>query len=216
MRLIRWAVGCGMIVTASLLTVGCSSEEPRRSDSPKGWAACNEFFGCKNIDTLDKQMDEGELRIENQLASVEQLASSMASQARSWEPGSEAHWSVSYEPCRIAIPEKGQRFSSDVRWSKYSVADLESGKAPGAWSRASGDVFTSEALDRDTLQAAFPCKVSGTHKQQEDGLPLQVRVRGKAMSGFDEDFRGKLTSALARKMSGELGCVNEPQIPGEL
>ena len=36
------------------------------------------------------------------------------------------------------------------------------------------------------------------------------------MPKFNTTLRGKLASALARKLSSELGCVNKPAIPREI
>ncbi|MFJ9055462.1 hypothetical protein [Streptomyces sp. NPDC102409] len=205
-----------LLVATSLLATGCSSEEPRRGNAPKGWAACDDFLGAENIKALDNQMGEGVLRIENQLASVDEVAEWMASMARSWEPGSTAHWLNRNEPCAIALSDTRQKLTSETGWSHDSLQDLRSGSQPRGWRTAGGNVFTYEEADGRTLVAAFPCKVPDTDEQQEAGLPMEVRVSGRAIPGFKDHLRGKLASALARTMSGALKCVNAPVIPPEL
>ncbi|MFC8593665.1 hypothetical protein [Streptomyces atroolivaceus] len=214
--MIRWPVGCVLVVATSLLATGCSSEEPRRAEAPKGWEACDDFFGAENVDALDDQMADGVLRIEGQLVSVDEVAKWMASLARSWEPGSTAHWMNGNTPCEIGLSDTRQQLSSEVSWSNSSLEDLKSGRQPRGWRSVGGDVFAYETDNRRTLVAAFPCKVPGTDEQQEAGLPMEVRVSGRAMPGFKDHLRGKLASALARTMSGALKCVNGPVIPPEL
>ncbi|MFE9723950.1 hypothetical protein ACFYQ5_10230 [Streptomyces sp. NPDC005794] len=212
----RWAVGSVLFVAMSLVVTGCSSEEPRRGEAPKGWAACDDFFGAENVDALDKQMGEGVLRVEGQLASVDEVAKWMASLALHWEPGSTAHWVNRVTPCEIGLSDTRQQLSSAVSWSNSSLEDLKSGKQPRGWRSVGGDVFAYEEANRRTLIAAFPCKVPDAGEQQEAGLPMEVRVSGRAIPGFKDHLRGKLASALARTMSGALKCVNEPVIPSRL
>ncbi len=136
--------------------------------------------------------------------------------ARSWEPGSTAHWSNRNKPCAIALEGTRQEFVSEVGWSVSSFADLKSVREPRGWRSVGGDVFTYEEADGRTLVAAFPCEVPDAGEQQEAGLPMEVRVSGRAIPGFKDHLRGTLASALARTMSGALGCVNAPLIPEEL
>ncbi|MFF5727631.1 hypothetical protein [[Kitasatospora] papulosa] len=165
---------------------------------------------------MDRQMADGVLRIESQLVSVDEVAEWSASLARSWEPGSSAHWMNGNTPCEIGLSDTKQQLSSEVGWSKSSVEDLKSGRQPRGWRNVGGDVFASEEANSRTLIAAFPCKVPDTDKQQEPGLPMEVRVSGRGIPGFKEHLRGKLASALARTMSGALKCGNKPVIPSEL
>lgn len=154
----RRPVGCVLVVATSLLATGCSSEEPRRAEAPKGWAACNDFFGEENIDAVDRQMADGVLRIESQLVSVDEVAKWSASLARSWEPGSTAHWMNGNTPCEIGLSDTKQQLSSEVGWSKASLEDLKSGRQPRGWRNVGGDVFASEEANSRTLIAAFPAR----------------------------------------------------------
>ncbi|MER5894395.1 hypothetical protein [Streptomyces sp. NPDC001876] len=148
--------------------------------------------------------------------SVDEVTKWMASLARSWEPGSTAHWSNREKPCEISLSDTRQQLSSEAGWSNSSLEDLKSGRQPRGWRSVGGDVFAYEEANRRTLIAVFPCKVPGTDKQQEAGLPMEVRVSDRAMPGFKDHLRGRLASALARTMSGALKCVNDPVIPSEL
>ncbi|HWU10824.1 MAG TPA: hypothetical protein VN520_31480 [Streptomyces sp.] len=212
----RWVVGSVLFLAMSLVATGCSGEEPRRGESPEIWAACDDFFGAENVNALDRQMGEGVLRIDSRLASVDEVAKWMASLALDWEPGSTAHWVNRATPCEIGLSDTRQQLSSAVSWSNSSIEDLESGKQPRSWRSVGGNVFAYEEANRGTLVAAFPCKVPGTDKQQEAGLPMEVRISGRGIPGFKDHLRGKLASALARTMSSALKCVNAPVIPSEL
>lgn len=115
-------------------------------------------------------------------------------------------------PCRISISDYGKRFTSDVRWASFPVVD---GNESYEWRGAAGEVIAT-VRDGRRLELVFPCKVSGSHKQQEKDLPLGVSVWGKGMPKFDATLRQKMASAFARKLSTELGCVNKPDIPRDI
>ncbi|MFJ5221304.1 hypothetical protein [Streptomyces sp. NPDC088400] len=204
-----------MLTATALLVTGCSSEPPRRDDSPIGWKACNELFGSKNVDVLQEQMGGGQLRIENQSYPVRDLTAGLIALARGWEPGSGAHLSAAFNPCQIAISKNGERLTSDVRWFQFSMSEIQSGDVSEEWRNVGGDVLASEDSGRG-IEFIFPCKISGTHKGQEEGLPLKVLLWGVGMPNFNTDLRGNMASAMARKLSSELGCVNKPAIPREI
>lgn len=210
MKAVRlWPVGCGIVMV--LLVTGCSSEPPKREKDLVGWATCNELFGAKNIDALEDQMGEGQLRIEDESYPVEDLTATLLSKARDWEPGSFAYMGGK-SPCQISISDYGKRFTSEVRWTGFPSGDkYDSYK----WRGTAGDV-TASVREGRRLELVFPCKIPGAHEQQEKSLPLGVSVWGKGMPKFDAALRQKLASAFARKLSTELGCVNKPDIPRDI
>lgn len=206
-----WPAGCGMAAVMVLLMTGCSSEPPKREKDPVGWATCNELFGAENIDALEGQLGEGQLRIEDESYPVEDLTDTLISKARRWEPGSFAYVGGN-SPCRISITGKGKRFTSEVRWTGFPSGDqYDSYK----WRGAEGDAIVT-VRDHRSLDVVFSCKVPGADKRQEKDLPLGVTIWGKGMPKFDSSLRQKMASVFARNLSRELGCLNKPDIPQDI
>ncbi|WP_223777115.1 hypothetical protein [Streptomyces sp. 135] len=205
-----------MALTFPLLAMGCSADPPERDDSPKGWAVCNDLFGSENIDSLVAAMGKGTARIENRLVTVGELADALVAGARHWKPGSDAHLGSSFAPCEIAVPENGARFTSEVRWSPSSLAEIASGEDSITWRQAGNGMFSSEDGGTGLLKLTLSCAVPGAHGGQESGIPLEITVHLTKAPEADSSLRGTMVSSFAKKLTQELPCGNRPNIPDEV
>lgn len=208
----------GAVIIAMAVLSACSGsgegDSKDRNADPVGWKTCNALFGSDRIDALQDEMGKGTLETLNSSRTLDELTSGRASVARSWEPGSEAHYSKTAHPCDLGIDGTGARFNSYVRWSVDTPKSIKDGGASmNGWQSAGGDVYVVREEAGLHLTALFPCKVKGSHKDQEAGLPLEVETEVRNVPDFDTTLLSEMTSQLARKLVEGLPCTNKPNIP---
>ncbi|MFH9861715.1 hypothetical protein [Streptomyces sp. NPDC017202] len=204
-----------MVATMALLSACSGSGEgdsrQDRNDAPIGWKTCNALFGAKKIDALQEEMGEGTLQTLNQAFPMNELTSGWAHSARSWKPGENAHFAT--QPCDLGIDETGKRFYSYVSWSLSSVEHL---KSEEGWESAGKDLYVRREENGLHLTAVFPCKIKGSHKDQEAELPIEIETRVRNVAEFDTGLLSQMTAQLAHNVAAELSCTNDPDIPGDL
>jgi hypothetical protein len=208
----------GVVVAATAVLSACSGDEGDgrdRSDAPKAWSVCNELFGSSRIDALQAEMGDGTLGPLNSTVTVDELMSDRASVARSWEPGSEAHYSNTSHPCDLGVDGTGKRFNSYVSWSVDSPQDIKSGDdSGGEWQSLGNDIYVKREDADLHLTAVIPCKIKGSHTDQEAELPLEVETEVKNVPDFDTKLLSEMTAQLASKLVDGLPCTNDPEVPG--
>lgn len=195
----------------------CSGDEEAsrdRSDAPKGWSVCNDLFGSSRIDALQDELGSGTLTVLNELTPLDELMSNRASIAKSWEPGSEVHYSNTSQPCDLGIDGTGKRFNSYVSWSVDSARDISSGDDSGGDWHSLGNVKREDGGLH--LTAVIPCKVKGSQEAQESELPLEVETEVKNVPDFDTKLLSEMTAKLAGKLADGLPCANNPAIPSKV
>ncbi|WP_425245273.1 hypothetical protein [Streptomyces sp. NEAU-NA10] len=211
----------GTVVAAVVVLSACSGSgegaSKDRNDAPIGWSTCNALFGADRIDVLQDEMGEGTLETLNSSRPVDELMSERASVAKSWKPGSERHYSNSAHPCDVGVEGTSARFNSYVRWSVDTPKGIKDGVAsvPG-WKAAGGDVYVVHEDSGLHLTALFPCKIKGSHPDQEAELPLEVETEVNNLPDFDTKLLSEMTAQLARNLAKKLPCTNNPEIPSAL
>ncbi|CAL9547508.1 hypothetical protein [Streptomyces lavenduligriseus] len=177
---------------------------------------CDELFGADRIDRLQDEMGSGTLTVLNAVTPVDELMAGRASVARSWEPGSEAHYANTSHPCDLGIAGTSKRFSSYVSWSVDSPKDIEAGDAGKGWQSVGHGIHVRREDGGLRVTVVIPCKVEGSHKDQEAELPLEVETEVRNVPGFDTKLLGQMTAQFARELADGLPCVNGPTVPAEL
>jgi hypothetical protein len=203
-------------VTALSACSGSDGVSQDRNDSPKGWDVCNELFGSSRVDALQDEMGSGTLVVLNQLTPVNELLSDRASIAKSWEPGSEVHYSNTSHPCDLGIDGSNKRFNSYVSWSVDSLKNITSGEAGEGWQSLGKDIYVKREDGNLHLTTVIPCKIKGSHQEQETELPLEVETEVRNVPEFDTKLLGEMTAQLASKLAKSLPCTNAPDIPSAL
>lgn len=206
----------GIAVAVAAVLSGCSGGDGGsrdRSDAPKGWSVCNELFGSSRIDTLQDEVGDGTLTVLNGYDTADKLMSERASVARSWEPGSEVHYSNTSHPCDLGIDGTAKKFSSYVRWSVDTPKDIKAGDAGDGWQSVGEDIYVRREDGGLHLTAVIPCKIKGAHEEQEAELPLEVETEVRNVPDFDSKLLGDMTAQLARKLADGLPCMNKPTVP---
>ncbi|MCG0065330.1 hypothetical protein L0F81_18865 [Streptomyces tricolor] len=211
----------GLVVAAGVALSACAGGEDEgesrdRNDAPQGWSVCNELFGAGRIDRLQDEMGGGTLAVLNAGTPVGELMSGRASVARSWKPGSEAHYANTSRPCDLGIDGTSKRFHAYVSWSVDSPEDIRAGDAGEGWQSLGKDVYVRREDGGLHLTAAIPCKIEGSHKAQEAELPLEVETEVRNVPEFDTELLSEMTAQLARKLAHGLPCRNDPAVPSEL
>ncbi|MFI9170744.1 hypothetical protein [Streptomyces lincolnensis] len=205
------------VVAAATITLSaCSGGEGKsqdRSDSPKGWDVCNELFGSSRVNALQDEMGSGTLAVLNQLTPVNELLSDRASVAKSWKPGSEVHYSNTSHPCDLGIDGSNKRFNSYVSWSVDSSQSIDSGDAGEGWQSLGKGIYVKREDNNLHLTAVIPCKIKGSHKEQEPELPLKVETEVRNVPDFDTKLLSEMTAQLANKLAEGLPCTNAPDVP---
>jgi hypothetical protein len=208
----------GAVIAALAVLSACSGSEEGgakdRNDAPIGWSTCNALFGADRIDALQDEMGKGTLSVLNQTFPVDKLVSGSASVVQSWEPGEVGH--VAYtasHPCALGLDGTGKRFESYVRWSRFSLKDVTSREG---WESASDGLHVLRENSGLHLTALFPCKIKGSHQDQEAGLPLEVETEVRNLPDFDTKLLSEMTAQFARKLAKKLPCTNAPDIPSAL
>ncbi|MFJ4624346.1 hypothetical protein [Streptomyces sp. NPDC088812] len=209
-----------MVVAAVVVLSACSGsgegKSKDRGDAPQGWSVCNELFGSSRIDALQAELGDGTLEPLNSTP-VSELMSGRAGVAKSWKPGSEVHYANTAHPCDLGIDGTSARFNSYVRWSVDTPEDIENGVASrDGWQSTGGDVHVVREDAGLHLTAVFPCKIKGSHQDQEAELPLEVETEVRNVPGFDADLLSEMTARLASVLAKGLPCANSPRIPEAL
>ncbi|MFF3498945.1 hypothetical protein [Streptomyces sp. NPDC003247] len=212
----------GAVIAALAVLAACSGSEEGdtkdRNDAPIGWSTCNALFGEDRIDALQDEMGKGTLAVLNQTFPVDTFVSGSASVVQSWEPGDTGH--VAYtasHPCDLGLDGTGKRFNSYVRWSVDTPKGIENGVASkNGWQSAGGDVYVVREDSGLRLTALFPCKIKGSHQEQQAELPLEVETEVRNVPGFDAELLSEMTAQLARNLAKKLPCTNDPEIPSAL
>ncbi|MFF8484241.1 hypothetical protein ACGFZG_02825 [Streptomyces antibioticus] len=213
----RFGVAVATVVVLSACSDSAKEDGRDRSDAPIGWSTCNRLFGADRIDKLQDEMGKGTLETLNSDYPLEELLSRRVSIARAWEPGSEVHYSNTAHPCDLGIDGTSARFNSFVRWSVDTPKNIDDGVASmDDWKPVGGDVYVLRRDSRLRLLALLPCKVEGTHVDQEAGLPLEIETEVRNVPGFDTDLLSQMTAGLARSLAKRLPCTNSPEIPSVL
>lgn len=162
-------------------------------------------------------MGSGTLTVLNELTPVDELLSNRASIAKSWEPGSEAHYSNASQPCDLGIDGTGKRFNSYVSWSVDSPKDIKSGMDSGGdWISLRNGIHVKREDGGLHLTAVVPCRIKGSQRSQEAELPLEVETEVKNVPDFDSKLLREMTAELARKLADGLPCTNNPDIPSAI
>ncbi|MFE9676183.1 hypothetical protein ACFYO5_18930 [Streptomyces sp. NPDC006259] len=204
----------GAVVAMVALGSACSGsggDEGRdRSDDSIGWKTCNALFGTDRIDALQKEFGAGTLETFN-YKPLDELTSNWVDLARSWKPGENAHF-ASF-PCQLGIDGTGKRFSSVVSWSLFA---LEYTKFKDGWKSMGNNQYVRREENGLHLTAVFPCKIKGSHEDQEAELSLEIETRIRNVPGFDTELLSQMTAQLARTLTDELPCANDPKIPHKL
>jgi hypothetical protein len=215
----RAFLALGVTVAASAVLSACSGGEgdkQDRSDAPKGWSVCHELFGSSRIDALQNEMGSGTLTVLNELTPVNELLSDRTNVAKSWEPGSEVHYSNTSHPCDLGIDGSGKRFNSYVSWSVNSLEDIKSGEAGEGWQSLGSDIYVNREDGGLHLTAVIPCKITGSHEDQEAELPLEVETEVRNVPDFDAKLLSEMTAQLSRRLADGLPCTNNPDVPSAL
>ncbi|MDQ0833128.1 hypothetical protein QF032_004972 [Streptomyces achromogenes] len=206
-----WTIRCGALTTLALLT-GCSDKPSLRESYPVQWQACDTLYGSKNMKLVRDGDGSDGLRFTNEPLSVDGLRNELVEEVVNWSPNRKYYSLKEYQPCALS-GDSG--LSSTVEWAKDNLKAVRSASSP--WRPAGGDVYADHhhsASGRDT-DAIFPCKISGTDGAQEARIPLEVRVRTRALK-VSADLHERLVVTLARSLRNELKCTNAPQIPDDL
>lgn len=206
-----WAFRCGAL-TALALLAGCSSEPSLRESYPVQWQTCDKLFGSKNMDLMRSTDGSDDLRFTNEALPVGNLRNGLVEEVVKWSPDQKYYSLKEYAPCSLS----GEiLLSTTVEWAKDNLKAVRSASSP--WRPVGGDVYADHhhsASGRDT-DAIFACKISGTDGAQEARIPLEVRVRTRALK-VSADLHERLVVTLARSLRNELKCTNAPQIPDDL
>lgn len=206
----------GIAVCVAAVLSGCSGDDGGgrdRSDAPKGWSVCNELFGSSRIDTLQEEMGSGILTVLNGYNPADEVMPERARVARSWEPGSEAHYSNTSHPCDLGIDGTGKRFNSYVRWSVDAPKDIRAGGAGDGWQSVGGDIYVRRDDGGLHLTAVIPCKIKGAHEEQKAELPLEVETEVRNVPDFDSRLLSDMTAQFAQKLTDGIPCMNKPTVP---
>lgn len=208
----------GAVVAALAVLSACSGsgeeDAKDRNDAPVGWSTCNALFGADRIDALHDEMGEGTLAVLNQTFPVAEVTSLSARVAQSWEPGEAEHVAYTADhPCDLGLDGTGKRFESYVSWSRFSLKDMQSREG---WEPAGDGLYVLREDSGLHLTAVFPCKIEGSHKDQEVGLPLEVETEVRNLPDFDTKLLSEMTAQLARSLAKRLPCTNDPEIPSVL
>ncbi|MFH8285845.1 hypothetical protein [Streptomyces antibioticus] len=213
----RFGVAVAAVVVLSACSDSAKEDGRDRSDALIGWSTCNTLFGADRIDKLKDEMGKGTLDTLNSDYPLEELLSKRLSIARAWEPGSEVHYANTAHPCDLGIDGTSARFNSFVRWSVDTPKNIDDGVASlDSWKPVGGGVYVSRKDSGLRLLALFPCKVEGTHADQEAGLPLEIETEVRNVPDFDTDLLSQMTAGLARSLAERLPCTNGPKIPSVL
>lgn len=206
----------GVVVFMSAMLSSCSGDSSNRSKSPKGWSVCNELFGSSSVDALQGEMGSGVLRVENSLTSVDEIMSSLVGMSRRWEPGSELHYAVSEHPCDLGVEGRSDEFLSYVSWSTYSQQRIKAGEAGIGWQSVGKSILVKREDEGLHLVAVIPCKVEGSHRDQEAQLPLEIETQVRNVSDFDVKVLREMTAHFTRKLVDGLKCKNSPEVPSAI
>ncbi|TQE37532.1 hypothetical protein Sipo8835_07565 [Streptomyces ipomoeae] len=156
---------------------------------------------------------EDDLRFVNAALPVGQLKDEILKEIRGWTPSNDHYRLNEYVVCQLEGDSK--RFSSSVRWAVWSMDDVRS--PSGRWREGGGDIFVAErSLMAGDMGLIFPCKIKDASSEQQEMIPLQVRVGQVGSPAFSDSFQEDLALALAKSMRDDLGCVNRPEIPDSL
>jgi hypothetical protein len=199
------------LAALALIATGCSTDKSLQSRLPIGQEICASFLGAENVNAVRRTMGGGEIRYADTNMPMGKLTNSLTSMARNWRPGDDYYSSGSI-PCVFGPAATNETLTVRVGWSSGSLPTV---RALG-WKNAGGDVVSGWWLDEYDSRYLFPCKVRGSHIQQQEETPLSVRLKAKNLDHFDAALRSKVASALARTMSAQLHCANKPHIPDRL
>ncbi|MFI0981506.1 hypothetical protein ACH4SP_31420 [Streptomyces sp. NPDC021093] len=141
---------------------------------------------------------------------LKRLLADLPTEGRAWRPGDD-YYARESAPCVFGPAESRNSLALEVGWFGAPLRVLQKD-----WHRAGGDVLSGWWLHEDDSRYAFPCKVSGSHIDQEEQIPLSVRLNAKNLDGFTPELRSRVAAALARTMAAQLHCVNKPKIPARL
>jgi hypothetical protein len=156
---------------------------------------------------------DSDLRFVNDALPVDQLENEMKKEIAGWIPSGESYRLNDYDTCRLSGDNK--RFSSSVQWAAWSMGEVRS--PSGRWHEGGGDVFVAdENLMLSDVGLIFPCRIQGAPTEQQEMIPLQVRVGKVGSPDFSDAFQQDLAIELAKSMRERLGCVNTPEIPDSL
>ncbi|MDX3307971.1 hypothetical protein ACWGH3_03760 [Streptomyces sp. NPDC054884] len=208
-----------MVAAVLVLLSACSGSEDGdgkdRNDAPIGWSTCNALFGADRIDALQDAMGEGTLETLNSPVPVDELMSARAAVTRRWEPGKELSLRTRDHPCELGVDNTNKRFASYAAWALDSPARITAGKAGSGWESA-GSVYVKREDAGLHVFAVFPCKIKGSHKDQEAGLPFEVETQVRNVPNFDTKLLDEMTTQFVRTLAEGLPCTNDLHIPATL
>ncbi|MFF8970588.1 hypothetical protein [Streptomyces sp. NPDC014995] len=198
-------------MTALTLLAGCSEEPSLRESSPMQWKTCDALFGPKNMTSLRDALKSDDLRFTSEELSVDDLRNGLTGEVLEWYPTAKYYSLKEYIPCSLS---GDTQFTSTVEWAKDS---LEAVQSSSRWRHSGGDVYVdnnSAALDWDA-DVIFPCRITGAPNEQQDWIPLELRVQVGALKVSSELYE-RLVLSLAQSLRDELNCANDPEIPADL
>jgi hypothetical protein len=197
---------------AVLLTTGCTTQDKplTQAGSPLGWQTCTTLLGHENMNALRGTMGKGGVEYKDTGVHLDSLTNHLTAMGREWRPGND-YYSTDSIACTIGPADSRQRFTARVGWYGGSMEVI----TDGPW-RPSGGQVLAYWDDPWDVRYAFPCKVSGSHSQQEREVPFSVRLVQQGLDNLGEPLRERLAASLARTMSTRLQCANKPAIPARL
>ncbi|GAA3490297.1 hypothetical protein GCM10018987_43800 [Streptomyces cremeus] len=163
-----------------------------------------------NVESVAQSMGQKEITYENTGVTLGRLTADLPTAARSWRPGDD-YYARELAPCVFGPAKSGRNLTMKVGWFGTPFQVLEK-----KWHRAGGNVLSDWWIHDGDSRYAFPCKIRGSHPQQQEQIPLSVRLNAKNLDSFSPELRGRVAATVARTMASQLQCANKPHIPARL
>jgi hypothetical protein len=200
------------LTTMVLIASGCSGDGG--SADPETQKLCDGAVGSAAETALEKMTGSSALSSETDSGMAPEK---LRERALKW--GTEGDPESSFMSWRCSISPDGDQdeeigISVSVTWSAREVSDIseEVKKGSQEYLEVSSDVF----IGKNTYghpEIYFPCQVAKNGKKSAMYTLWTSVIAGPSESKGTQSDANKFALSVARWMSGEVGCVNDPEIP---